>query len=293
MIATIQAVLESRVSWDEFVRALRTRMAWYQRSHPISHLAAHWSKFIASNGSDALVARPGTDPIPRAIGLSILLQGNDSSTPRWVVRSTNISHKDPRIANLSVLVAMATQSAHLSGTEFELSRPDSIDRLVEASAFPEIEQPLTRLRELLSDQRSIRKAAIHLGVNDQSPSNLIQGTLLGLYSWLRHGTDYSQCVGRVIRLGGDTRTAASVAGSLSAIQCGARTIPSSWQSRVSYHPYDNAWRELLIERVRDWPHGAEDIQEAKALPIIPLGQLGRNLADSLTSPFLGWLKRVQ
>jgi hypothetical protein len=67
-----------------------------------------------------------------------------------------------------------------------------------------------------------------------------------------------------------------LAGSLAGITLGKNRIPRHWTKTVSFFPYEKAWREHLIERVKDWPHGVEDIQEARGLPSQYLGQIARN-----------------
>ncbi len=291
MLMAIQAVLESRASADDFARTLRSRMVWYQRAHPLAHATSHAAKLVWNR--DALSVRTGDDPLARAIAMSVLLQGNDNFAVRWILRSTVVSHPDSRVANMSILVANAAQSAQLHGTESALAPQEVMERLSETTSLPSIQNDLEQMNRWLSKSFSLSLVASKLNNRRGIQPNLVTDGLLGMYAWLRYPNDYRTCIEKVVRLGGDTRGVASIAGALAGTQHGVRAIPKEWIERVTFYPYDPEWREHLIERVRDWPHGAEDIQNASALPIYPFGQLARNALSTLKSLAYSVLKTTK
>jgi len=149
--------------------------------------------------------------------------------------------------------------------------------LLAATRDEGISARLKLLDQLLNDRRSLTKAAAILGYPNGLSGNMVDSVLIAIYAWARHPESYERCITRILRLGGNTTNTATIAGCLSGIQHGVQGIPERWLERVTLFPYGTSWVERYVERIRDWPHGPEDIQKASALPTMPIRQLIRNL----------------
>ncbi len=55
---------------------------------------------------------------------------------------------------------------------------------------------------------------------------------------------------------------------LSGASLGKKMIPPEWRKSLRLYPYDREWVENVIARVKDWPHGVEDIQAAHRRTIL-------------------------
>jgi ADP-ribosylglycohydrolase len=277
MIIAIQAVLRSKASIDELDVALRQRIRWYRLARPFA-VATRWiekaiSRSTASHGFTDL----GCDPLTRAAILSVILQGHSNGGLRWVQRSTIVTHRDVLSSKSAMLVAIASQCAQMSGTSFEVSNDAMMPMLIEASQESVLESRLRALDPLVRERRPVMAAARVLGYRGRLSGSLAESALLAIYSWLRYDGDYRASVVSLLQLGGDAGLAATIAGTLSAIQHGAESIPEHWVEQTWMEPHDSVWRELYVERMRDWPHGPEDIQRTLSLPIRPFGQWRRNV----------------
>lgn len=282
MIFTIQALLCSRASINRFASQLSWRLRCYQLCRPFFLTWLQLNRILHPRTDSALSSSLGNDPLPRAAILSVVLQGHSHGGMRWVHRSTVSTHRDGLVAHAAMLVAIAMQRAQMTGSDFEIQRDDCLNLLMEATHIPELRERLIALSSLLAQDQSLESAAELLGFKDCMAPSLVDSALLGIYSWLHHEGDYRSAVEEVVMLGGDSISAAMVAGALAGAELGVEAIPRDWIERTSMVPYERGWRERYIERLRDWPHGPEDILRTRPLPVMRLRQVLRNIQ------FSGW-----
>jgi ADP-ribosylglycohydrolase len=281
LIITIQAMLLSKTDSNVFASQISKRIAWYQRAFPFQHISAHWKRRKTKDGeSESMSLGVGDDPLVRALAMSVMLQGCTDSALRWFQNSVAISHSDSLALHASVLLGYAAQLAQVVEPA-NFNSKEALDQLINCTDEPRLKGMLVRMSEFLSERRSIAYVAREFGWADGLPGEIYPSAAMGLYAWLRHHQSYRQCVERTVLLGGQCRGAAAVAGALSGIQLGKKHIPSKWLKGLSLYPYNKAWRENLIERVKDWPHGVEDIQRAHGVPSHIAGQILRNSFVSL------------
>jgi ADP-ribosylglycohydrolase len=284
LLITTQALLESRTDKDRFANSLRKRISWYQRSFPIRHVQSFFSsavrKFRNVSYDNSLELGFGDDPLVRSLILAVGLQGGMNNFSNWLEKSVEVTHGDFRVLHAATLTAYAAQIAQLHEDD-ALDPIKTLGMLIDATDEPELLNHLRDLDSHLRSRRSIAFVAKQFGWGNGVPADVLAVSILGIYSWLRHPISYRNAVERAVLLGGSCSAVAVLAGSLAGITLGKNRIPRHWTKTVSFFPYDKAWREQLIERVKDWPHGVEDIQEARGLPSQYLGQIARNSWRSL------------
>lgn len=281
MIMTVQAILESRIDVDNFARRLKYRTSWYQRAFPIHHalsLVRKGSRFGRKTDRDALAFGFADDPLIRSVVLSLLLQGNDDSPSRWFQKNAAVTHEDPRVVHACVLVGFATQIAQVEDPA-TINVVEILDKLLASTPETDLHALLVIAREALNKRRSVAQFANDCGWSDGIPSNVYAAAVMGIYAWLRYPQSFRKSVEQSAMLGGQCCAVATIAGALSGISLGRKAIPKEWKDRLSFFPYSKQWCENLIDRVRDWPHGVEDIQRVNALPSNTLGQLVRNATN--------------
>ncbi len=294
MILATQSILLSRCSVDDFSTVLRSRLTWYRRSHPLASSTEWFHQSMRRTRHNVLRAGKGRDPIARAAIMSVILQGHSHSGVRWIHRSTLITHRNALVANTSLLVAIASQCAQVYGTRFAIAPDQVLPMLMESTAVVALKDRLEMLDRFLRQGRSLMRAARGLGYRNGLKNNLVDAPLLAVFAWLRYGDNYRECMERIVRLGGETSSAATLAGALIGTQYGVAAIPAEWRERTTMEPYGADWIEAYVDRLRDWPHGPEDIQRTATLPAMPIRQLARNIRFSLwqgTLPLFRWLAR--
>ncbi|MEQ1825471.1 MAG: ADP-ribosylglycohydrolase family protein [Pirellula sp.] len=284
MIMTIQALLRSRTDKNRFSYQLRSRITWYQRSLPcryiIRNLSSIANRFRGTVVDDSLNIGIADDPLVRTIVLSIMLQGCTDSLSRWFQHCVEVSHSDPRALHASALVAHAAQIAQVVESD-KFNSLESLGMLIESTDEPELRSKLEQMHDLLENKKSVAFVARHFGWENGIPGNLMAIALMSIYAWLRHPRSFRRAVERSVLLGGACGNVAATVGALAGILLGKHAMPEAWVRKLSLFPYNNLWKEELIDRVKDWPHGVEDIQRAKSVPSFLSGQVLRNFSNGI------------
>ena len=219
------------------------------------------------------------DPLVRSLVMSVMLQGCADSGTTWFQTGVGVSHSDARVLNASLLVAYSAQLAQMVD-QHDAVPTEVLDRLIAVTEDPDLRPVLVEMIDALKHNRSIASFAKQQGWSNGLPNDVSAAAIMGLYAWLRHPKRFRNCVERTILLGGACSSAATIAGALSSISLGKRGIPGEWLRSLSTYPHNTVWIEGLIERVKDWPHGVEDIQSTAAMPSFYFGQLFRNVLFS-------------
>jgi ADP-ribosyl-[dinitrogen reductase] hydrolase len=275
LFATLQAMFRSRANFEEFGDQLSFRLAWYQRSSPFRYLKRIFGRMARSHDSTPMSIGLGDDPLIRAVAVSLMIQGSQSAQP-WIEASTAVTHREERVAHASMLVACAAQIASLSPPNNGFNPAQALETLVGLVEETHLSELLMRLEPLLKRRAGISVAARDLGWKDGIPSDVYAIAVMGIYAWLRHYDRFRFAVERSALLGGECSGVATLAGALCGIHLERRGIPPSWIQALTLFPYDRAWRIALVNRIKDWPHGVEDIQSAHSQPSILAGQCLRS-----------------
>lgn len=197
--------------------------------------------FSAGNGAAMRVALIG------------VCHGGDPSRMRALVRAaTRVTHTDPKAEHGSLAVALA---AHLA----------SLGRDVPPREYAD------RLRDLLGDDGRELLALVDGAVQSVARgepaadyaacigcANGVSGYMFHtvpavVHVWLAHQDDFRAGVTSIVRLGGDTDTAAAILGAVIGARVGKDGIPAEWLRDLWEWPRTPAWMENLGKKLAD-PH---------------------------------------
>ena len=283
LLMTFQSMLQSKADPNIFAKNIKSRIAWYQRAFPFRHTYIHirrlLDRFSQTQFNDSMTFGLADDPFVRSLVMSIMLQGCVESATTWYQVGVGISHADSRVLHASVLVGYAAQLAQMTEHQTLVSS-EILRRLIAVIDEPELKSMLLEAKDALDQNKTVAAFAKQQGWENGIPSDIFASSIMGIYGWLRHPKRFRNCVERIILLGGACSSAAVVAGSLSGISLGKKGIPPEWLHGFTLYPHSSQWREQLIERVKDWPHGVDDIHETLAMPSSYLGQIARNVLFS-------------
>lgn len=276
LLMTMQAIFQSRVDHRLFGRSLRKRVRIYRSARVVSHL---WD-FLANRGSTRIQQSSDYrgalgNPLIRAAAVSLLAQGASNARP-WLEQSNQCTTSLEVSTGPSLLIAQSMQIAQLYEAN-QLEGGSILRCLIESTDSAVIRSKLEQLADYLSRRYSVAKVAKLMGYPDGVPRDLEAIALLSVYSWVRHSHRFRLAVERAVLLGGECAAVAALAGALSGASLGKKMIPPEWRKSLSLYPYDREWVENVISRVKDWPHGVEDIQAAHSEPSYPTGQVIRNI----------------
>lgn len=276
LLMTVQAMLQSRADHRSFGRHLRSRVRWYRIGAPIRSLGGTLAALRDGLRGASMPARLASDPLIRAAAIGLLIQGNQHAN-RWIEASTKQCSSIELSTSVAMLVANAIQIAQRSdSSEVPISPFTALDCLIEETDDQFLKDQLTKLRKPLAAKKSVSLTAASFGWIDGIPPALDAVAIMAIYSWLRHFSRLRLAVERAALLGGECNAVAALTGAMSGATLGKRAIPPEWLENLSFFPHEKAWRKNIVSRVKDWPHGVEDIQQASAQPSQILGQVVRN-----------------
>ena len=205
--------------------------------------------------------------------------GNDPPRMRALVRAaTRITHTVPKAELGALAVALA---AHLASSRADDVRPDEYHRALAQLLSGEGTEFLALIRSVTDSVARGEEAAAFADGNgcENGVSGYIYHTVpAALHVWLSHQHDYREAIVSMIRLGGDTDTAAAIVGAIAGARVGKDGIPRSWLDDLWEWPRTTVWMEALAARLADRvDHNAP----AGPLPLNLPGLLARNLAFML------------
>lgn len=279
MIITIQSLLLSQAATENFCRNLEKRMGWYRRSSPLAWMAGRVGQWVGSMvGRRGAGDFAGSDPLVRAMVLSVVMQGHHEGILRWVHKSTQMTDRRGEVSQAAFLVATAAQCAQFHQTAYAVGPVEMLDSLGQAAESRDLQLQLKGLSRGISEGVEIREMVSRMGCEGKWRDDFVGNTLLGVYTYARHLGDLRLGMAELLRIPGDLRGAASIYGGLGAIHGGVSGIPQEWRGALSMYPYTEEWVQGYVDRCLDWPHGPDDIQETMPLPSYPVGQLIRNFS---------------
>jgi hypothetical protein len=277
MIITIQSLLLSQAATENFCRNLEKRMVWYRRSSPLLWMVRGLGRGVRKlAGGSGLVDFPGSDPLVRAMVLSVVMQGHHEGVLRWVHKSTQMSDRWGEVTQAAMVVATAAQCAQFHQTAYAVGPVEMLGSLSEAVESRDLRLQLQGLGSGVLDGLEIREMVKRMGGEGRWRDDLVGNALLGVYTYARHLGDLRGGMEELLGIPGDLRGVASIFGGLGAIHSGVAGIPGDWRGALRLYPYGEEWVQGYVDRCLDWPHGPDDIQETMPLPSHPLGQLIRN-----------------
>ncbi|MFN9417582.1 MAG: ADP-ribosylglycohydrolase family protein [Pirellula sp.] len=276
LLLTVQAILQSRADHRSFGRHLRKRVSWYRLGTPFRSLIRGFADIRSSSQIVSMPQQLTADPLIRAAAISLMIQGNQHAN-RWIETSTKQCSTNEVATELAMLVGNAIQIAQrLDSSESNISPMSALECLIAETESQQLKDQLAKLRPALGKSKSIASTAKSFGWIDGVPSSMDAIAIMAIYAWLRHFSRLRLAIEHAVLLGGECSAVAALTGALSGATLGKRAIPPEWLDKLTFFPHDKSWRRSLMSRVKDWPHGVEDIQQANAQPSQLAGQIARN-----------------
>ncbi len=284
MLMAAQSVLRSHSEWRPFRRSYLNRLAWYPLSIPAgagrATITAAFKSWLRVTGLPTGCNSAGNGPVTRALFLTLALHGTDHRTLKWVEDSTRLTHNNSLAVDGTQTLARLVQIAATTHGK-TLDSVAALNQLIAACKEPELKQKLEQLVPFLEQSRSPSSVARHFGWSRGISGYIVSTAVMATYCFLRYPTNFDRAVLSAVGLGGDTDSVAAIVGGLVGAHIGIEKLPPLLVRQQSVLPHNAAWMEEMAERMSHWPHGAEDLHLAPALPSEPLLQLLRNIATLL------------
>jgi ADP-ribosylglycohydrolase len=164
-----------------------------------------------------------------------------------VLRSTRITHSDPKAFYGSLAVAVA---AHLSCTHAAPAPDDFIMALRTYLPVEGAEEFLALMEK--AAQSATRDEPLSKFVESIGCRNGISGYIFDtvpcvVQTWLRHQNDYRSGLEDILAAGGDADTTAAILGGIIGAGVGRKGMPREWIAGIAEWPRTVKWMEHLGE----------------------------------------------
>jgi ADP-ribosylglycohydrolase len=248
-IYVVRSLVTSKFNPDQFERHLAKSLRWWIASFPagvgFATLRAVLKLWLGFPPDRSGVFSAGNGPAMRSAILGIAL-GEDAEVLRdWVLRSTRITHTDPKAFFGAFTVALA---AHLSS----LSRnvlPEHFVHIVSESLVKfestEFVQLMNMAATSAQDNQSVGEFAESLGSRYGISGYMYHTVPCVIQTWLRYQEDFVGGLQEIICAGGDTDTSGAILGAILGARVGKDGIPEEWRTRILGWPLTITWMEKM------------------------------------------------
>ncbi|UCC81996.1 MAG: ADP-ribosylglycohydrolase family protein [Gemmatimonadota bacterium] len=188
----------------------------------------------------------GNGPAMRVAPLGAFFAGAPEQLDDYVGACTRITHTDPRALTGAKAVAYLAAWAIKDGLVERPGLEDLLDVMRAAGNAEDGEwaETLELLRRAGERGLSVDEFAASLGLEDGVGGYIYHTVPVAVYAWYTHFGDFESTLSATLDCGGDTDTAAAIAGALAGAALGERAIPRDW-----------------AEGLVDWPRGPNLMRE--------------------------------
>ena len=248
-VFAVQSLIASNFNIDQFERYLARSLRWWLAGIPagvgFATLRAVFKLWLGFPPDRSGVFSAGNGPAMRSAILGIAFGEDAEVLSDWVLRSTRITHSDPKAFFGAFTVALA---AHLSS----LSRnvlPQHFVHLVSTSLAmhesAEFIELVSKAASSAQDNQGIGDFAESIGSRNGISGYIYHTVPCVIQTWLRYQEDFAGGLQEIIRAGGDTDTSGAIFGAILGARVGKDGIPEEWRTRILEWPRTITWMEQM------------------------------------------------
>lgn len=248
-IFVVQSLVSSNLDPDQFERNLARSFRWWLAGVPagvgFATLRAVFKLWLGFPPHRSGVFSAGNGPAMRSPILGIVFGKDVDVLSDWVLRSTRITHSDPKAFFGALAIALA---AHLSA----LSQNVLPQRFVHIISTALSEYESKEFIELMD--KAVASAQDNQSVGDFSKSigsrNGISGYMYHtvpcvIQAWLRYQDDFAGGLQEILSAGGDTDTSGAILGAILGARVGEDGIPEEWRTHILEWPRTISWMKQM------------------------------------------------
>jgi ADP-ribosylglycohydrolase len=244
-----QALISARGDIDEYGRRLAWSLRWWLLGLPagigLATLKSIFKLWIGFPSNRSGVFSAGNGPAMRSPIIGVALGHSDEDLRRFVLRSTQITHSDPKAFYGALAVALA---AYQSATGLPVTSARFLGKLESLLA----DEPATDFLDLLQSaaESAAKGESVSVFANAIGSLHGVSGYMYHtvpcvIQVWLRHVDDFVGGLREIISAGGDTDTASAILGAIIGARVGKEGIPEGWLRNIIEWPRSIGWVEQL------------------------------------------------
>lgn len=244
-----QALINARGDVNEYGRQLARSLRWWLLGLPagiglatLKSILKLWLGFPPDRSG---VFSAGNGPAMRTPIIGVVVGHSDEELRRFVLRSTQITHSDPKAFYGALAVALA---AYQSATDSSVSPTSFLRKLESLLADEPAADFLDLLRsaaESAAKGESVSVFANAIGSLDGISGYMYHTVPCVIQVWLRYADDFAGGLREIISAGGDTDTTGAILGAIIGARVGKKGIPEDWLHNIIEWPRSIGWIERL------------------------------------------------
>ena len=258
---TAECLLESNFEPIQFEKLLARRLRFWLLRLPAgigrATLVSIIRLWLGISPSRSGVNSAGNGPAMRAAILGVCI----ADRPRlreFVTISSRITHSDQRATQGALAIALA---ARHSVEHHQLDPERYLDDLHgELDDAEELLQCIEMARASAQRGESTCDYVESFNVKRGISGYINETVPIALHACFAHQDDFQSAVQNIVACGGDTHTAAAIAGGILGAAHGIENIPATWQRNLWEWPYSVTWMKALSRNVAQnlagTPHGS-------------------------------------
>lgn len=254
-----RALISSQCQPDLFERHLARSLRWWLASIPagvgFATMRAVCKLWFGCPPQSSGVRSAGNGPAMRSPILGVVLGKDVERLKEFVLRSTRMTHSDPRAFQGALTVAIA---AHLSASGGHVAAESFTETMRTALAGRECGELPGILAQVAASVRrgdTLKEFAPTLRCQDGISGYILCTVPCVIHVWLRHQDDYPGGLTEIVSAGGDADTTAAILGAIIGARTGRGGIPAEWFAGVAEWPHGVAWMEDLSRRLTESLNG--------------------------------------
>jgi len=273
---TAQALLTAADNPDRFARNLAWRLrGWFLTLPGGMGLAtgrACIRLLLGFPPGRSGVYSAGNGPAMRSPVIGAFFADDPAVIPAFVRASTRLTHTDPKAEEGALVVAHAAAiAARKTGQQ------DCVDAFF-TTVLPIVQgealrQDLQTLQQAFAERLNVAETAQRIGLEKGIGGYINHTVPIVIYAWLYHYGDYRATVEHLVELGGDTDTAAAIAGALAGSSCHREGIPAPWLAGLIEWPASPRWMSGLARALARRKAGELGKSPSFFWPALPLRNL--------------------
>lgn len=274
---TAAALVRSGGEPGRFASELGSQLRWWIVSLPggtgLATARASFRLWMGIPPGRSGVRSAGNGPAMRAAILGASVE-DPTQLQQLVLASSRLTHQDSRAIEGSLLVALA---ARLAATQRSLTPAGLRDAFetFRVPSDPQFRELVSKVFQSVEAGEGTQPFAARHGMERGVSGFIVHTVPIALHAALSFPRDVRGAVQACIRCGGDTDTAAAIAGGIVGAAVGPAGVPSDWLSNLWAWPRPVAWMQELASAAAV---AGSSRQPGKVpsypWPMIPLRNLG-------------------
>jgi len=269
-LLVVQALIKAKGNPRQFEHLLARSLRWWLTGLPagvgLATLRSILRLWRGVPPDRSGVYSAGNGPAMRSPLLGVVFGDQPEVLKEFVLRSTRMTHSDPKAFFGALTVALA---AYLSSQSHDASPHDFselICRRLPQNETAELIGLIKQASASASKGETVCGFAESIGCRHGVSGYIYHTVCCVIQTWLRYPGDFAGGMQEILSAGGDTDTTGAILGGIIGARVGKEGIPIEWRSGIAEWPRTIRWMEQLGGCLANAVQDGRDIEFPNVFP---------------------------